>query len=117
MGVNVLTDSVPPKEETLFPATCIEAELGRLLDRVELLREITTAIIKWRKKLGEDEFIDAWEGALAFYGEQVQITSDYQGSQTGEMIGLGLDGSLILRKPDGNLEELQFGEIHLRPAL
>ena len=35
IGVNVASESVPPAGELLFPATCVEAELGRPLDRQE----------------------------------------------------------------------------------
>jgi BirA family transcriptional regulator, biotin operon repressor / biotin---[acetyl-CoA-carboxylase] ligase len=117
MGVNVLSASVPPDGEMFFPPTCIENETGQTPDRIELFKGIILAIIKWRKKLGEDEFIQAWDDALAFHGEQVQIMRDQEMLITGELLGLGLDGSLVVRKSDGNLQELQFGEIQLRPAL
>jgi BirA family biotin operon repressor/biotin-[acetyl-CoA-carboxylase] ligase len=117
IGVNVLTASVPPEGEVFFPPTCIENETGRTPDRIELIKEIILAMIKWRKKLGEDEFIQAWDDALAFHGEQVQIMRDQEVPIIGELLGLGLDGSLVIRKSDGNLQEIQFGEIQLRPAL
>ncbi len=40
IGINVLEGSVPPEEMLLFPATSLEAELGHVPDRVELLRDI-----------------------------------------------------------------------------
>ncbi len=117
MGVNVLKASNPPEEGLLFPATTIETELGRPVDRVVLLREIVSALATWRKKLGLEEFIHAWDGALAFHGEQVRLIRDGQEPLTGELIGLKPDGGLIVRALEGNLQEIQFGEMQLRPAL
>jgi BirA family biotin operon repressor/biotin-[acetyl-CoA-carboxylase] ligase len=117
MGVNVLGASTPPEEAVLFPATSIETELGRPVDRVDLLRAILSALVIWRKKLGLGEFIQAWDDTLAFHHEQVQAVRDQQEPLTGELIGLELDGQLVIRTADGNLQAIQFGEIHLRPAL
>ena len=117
MGVNVLKESTPLSDGLLFPSTSIETELGQPLDRVELLKEIISALIKWRKNLGEDGFIHAWEDALAFHGEQVQVIRDQDEPLIGKLIGLELDGSLIIHAIDGNFQNIQFGEIHLRPAL
>ena len=117
MGVNVLTASAPPEDGLDFPATSIEAELGYPLDRVEVLRQLLSALLKWRKQLGTDEFIRAWDHALAFQGEQVQIIRDQREPLDGELIGLKHDGELIIRTIDGDLQKIQFGEIHLRPAL
>jgi BirA family transcriptional regulator, biotin operon repressor / biotin---[acetyl-CoA-carboxylase] ligase len=117
MGVNVLKASAPPEDALNFPATSIEAELGSHLDRLECLMEILSALIKWRKKLGTDEFILAWGHALAFQGEQVQIIADQREPLYGELIGLEPDGQLIIRTAGGHLQKIAFGEMHLRPAL
>lgn len=117
MGVNVLNASTPPAEEMLYPATSIEMELERPLERANLLKAILLSLLKWRNKLGENEFMLAWGEALAFHGEQVQIMDDQRKLLTGELKGLEPDGSLIIRTPDGKLQGIQFGEIHLRPAL
>ena len=73
MGVNVATASVPPSDQVLFPATSIETELGQEINRIEFLREILSALIAWRPKLGTDEFIKAWESSLAFRNEEIQL--------------------------------------------
>ena len=117
VGVNVLMASIPPSESIDFPATCIEIELGRRLDRIELLKEILSALFKWRNKVSGDEFIQAWEDALAFRGQQVDVITESLPSVTGELIGLEPNGNLRVRSLDGNLHLMQFGEIHLRPAL
>jgi BirA family transcriptional regulator, biotin operon repressor / biotin---[acetyl-CoA-carboxylase] ligase len=117
LGVNVLMASKPPSESVDFPATCIEVELGHSLDRIELLKEILSALFIWRKKIGGDEFIQAWEDTLAFRGRQVEVITDSRPPVTGELVGLEPNGNLQVRSLNGNLHLMQFGEIHLRPAL
>jgi BirA family biotin operon repressor/biotin-[acetyl-CoA-carboxylase] ligase len=117
LGVNVLAASVPPADQVLFPATSLESELGYSIDRADSLREILSALLPWRSKLGTDEFLKAWEDVLAFRGEQVQIFKDDEVPLTGELLGLAPDGGLRLREANNNILTIQFGEIHLRPAV
>jgi len=117
LGVNVLAASVPLEDRVLFPATSLETELGHPVDRADLLREILSALLHWRSKLGTDEFLTTWEDALAFRGEQVQIFKDDQSPFMGELLGLAPDGGLRLRQANNNILTIQFGEIHLRPAV
>lgn len=116
MGVNVLASSVPPDEQLLFPATSIESECGQAVDRAELLKEILASLIAWRSKIGQDEFLRAWEQALAFRGEWVEILRDDQPPLRGKVLGLEVDGSLRLKTEHG-CALVPFGEIHLRPAV
>ncbi len=115
IGVNVLAASVPAADPLLFPATSLESELNEPVDRLECLREILSALIRWRPKIGTDEFIRTWEGYLAFRGQQVHVRKDNESTLTGELLGLEPDGSLRLFANDKSLA-IQFGEIHLRPA-
>ncbi len=115
MGVNVRAASIPPANELLFPATCIENELGHSIDRLALLKEILTGIIKWRTKLDGDEFIEAWNQVLAFRGEYVQVSREHEPPLAGRLLGLELDGSLRLMEY-GKPITVPFGEIRLRPT-
>jgi BirA family transcriptional regulator, biotin operon repressor / biotin---[acetyl-CoA-carboxylase] ligase len=118
MGVNVLAASVPPVDQVLFPATSLESELGHSVDRADILCAILSALLLWRSKLGTYEFLKAWEEVLAFRGEQVQIFKDNESPLMGELLGLAPDGGLRLREANNKiLTIIQFGEIHLRPAM
>jgi BirA family biotin operon repressor/biotin-[acetyl-CoA-carboxylase] ligase len=117
MGINVLKGSVPPMEETAFPASSIEAELGHSVDRFELLKNLLAVFMEWRSKLDRDEIIQAWESSLAYRGHQVRVTRENQLPLIGELIGLELNGNLQIHTEDGNIHEIPFGEIHLRPVL
>ena len=116
MGVNVLSSSVPPSEQILFPATCVEDELGQPLDRIEFLKSILGRVLDWRPKLGIDEFLEAWEQNLAFRGQQVQVEAGSGNPVIGEVLGLDSDGGLRLQDEHGKSIIVQFGEVHLRPV-
>lgn len=116
MGVNVLETSVPPADQVLFPATSIQRELGRPVDRADLLRDILTGMLAWRPKLGADVFLETWEERLAFRGKQVRIQGGSGDPVIGEIIGLNQDGSLRLGDAHGKSVTVQFGEVHLRPV-
>jgi len=115
MGVNVLKTSVPLDDQLLFPATSIETQLGYPIDRTGLLKDILKSVLDWRPQLGTDTFLKAWEGSLAFRGQQVQVEGGDKKTLIGELIGLESDGSLRLRTGLGKSVTVRFGEVHLRP--
>jgi BirA family biotin operon repressor/biotin-[acetyl-CoA-carboxylase] ligase len=117
IGVNVRPESVPPPEGLSFPATSLETELGKSVDRLSLLRDILQALLYWRGLLTKEVFPHTWGNYLAFRGEQVEIQVDKGPSTTGQLIGLEPDGSLLLRSQDGQEFTVQFGEVHLRPVV
>jgi BirA family transcriptional regulator, biotin operon repressor / biotin---[acetyl-CoA-carboxylase] ligase len=118
MGVNVLADSVPPAEELLFPATSVESELGKPLKRAEFLRDILSALASWRPKMVTGDVVKAWEQNLSFRGELVYVWQGNEEPLQGRVIGLESDGSLrLLAAKRDKIVTVQFGEIHLRPAV
>jgi biotin-(acetyl-CoA carboxylase) ligase len=114
VSLNINENATPPMEELTFPATSLEKE-GLVIDRFELLHDILVAFIKWRAKLGEPDFIHAWEEALAFRSEQVQVWNETEESHTGILLGIEADGSLRLDS-DGKILAIRFGEVHLSPV-
>jgi|SRR5271157_898267 len=116
LGINVMRASVPPADQVLFPATSMETELRQPIDRIEFLHDALSSLVAWRSKLGTDEFIRAWEAALAFRGEQIQLFEENEQTVKGELLGLQSDGSLQMRANDKILT-VQIGEIHLRSSM
>jgi BirA family biotin operon repressor/biotin-[acetyl-CoA-carboxylase] ligase len=116
MGVNVLSSSVPSENQLLFPATSIETEARHPLDRGKILHDIISALLAWRSKIGSEEFIQAWNEALAFRGEDIQLLNDNGTPLNGKLLGLEADGSLRV-KADNKTLTVQIGEIHLRPGV
>jgi BirA family biotin operon repressor/biotin-[acetyl-CoA-carboxylase] ligase len=115
IGVNVLKDSVPPRETLLFPATSLEEELGYPPERLEILRKILATLIELRPRLGTDEFVEQWQSLLAFREQPVQVETGGQPPIIGQLVGLDSDGSLRLRKEHGESVTVRFGDVRLRP--
>lgn len=115
MGINVTVEAIPPAAELTFPATSIESQSGAPVDRLELLRDVLTELIDWRGKMGADEFLSAWEAALAFRGQTVRVQLREVEQIVGQVAGLDPDGSLRLRLPDGQIRGVHVGDVHLRP--
>lgn len=118
MGVNLLAGSNPPDRELLFPATSVEAELGRPLEREGLAHDILSALVEWRPRLATGELVKAWEEKLLFRGETVHVTQGNGKRLEGRVVGLDPDGSLrLLAAERDKVITVHFGEIHLRPAV
>ena len=117
MGINVYKTSVPPTEVLQFPATSIEDQLGKKApEREEMLKSVMNSFIYWRERMATDEFIDIWEGALAFRSEQVQIHAGNETPIIGELNGLESDGSLRLHDVHDKSIIVRFGDVSLRPT-
>jgi len=114
IGLNVKSRSVPPPEQVAFPATCVENETGRKVDRPRLLREILRSFLYWREHLDDPSFLQAWEKRLAFIGEEIEIFNGERTLQVGVVQGLDIDGSLRLLSSSGEIVKIQVGEVHLR---
>jgi BirA family biotin operon repressor/biotin-[acetyl-CoA-carboxylase] ligase len=114
MGVNVARESVPPPSGLNFPATSVHSE-GLKIDRYELLKNILTELISRRATLASDEFLRAWEDALAFRDRTVRVWIGETEQVDGQILGLEVDGSLRVKTTEGEIRAIQFGEVHLRP--
>lgn len=117
VGINVRRGAVPPPEGLNFPATSLEAEAGKAIERIALLHAILLGLLRWRPQLGTVPFIQAWEGRLAFRDSQVEVRLEGRPEQIGRLEGLDPDGSLRLRMQDGAVVSIQLGDVHLRPVL
>lgn len=116
IGINVASSAVPPADEVLFPATCVEEHLDEPVDRLELLRSVLKSFFEWRQHVGSAGFIQAWESRLAFIGEQVTLkNSDGQGF-SGILSGVDAQGNLRIQLGDGTPKLVSVGDVHLRPV-
>jgi len=118
IGVNVSPDSVPPDEEIIFPATCVESVLGKSISRTELLCSILENLIQLRTQLFKPEFMELWNQYLAFRGSWVLLTirDSKQAKEIHEVQVIGLDpqGGLKVRTKSGNIQNLFSGELSLK---
>jgi BirA family biotin operon repressor/biotin-[acetyl-CoA-carboxylase] ligase len=110
IGINVRPAALPPAQHLQFPATCVEAALGRPVDRWALLRQVLEALLQWRDRMDSTTFVPAWERRLAFLGQPVQV-----GETAGRLVGLTPEGHLRLETGQGE-RIFPMGEISLRPS-
>ena len=116
IGINIAPFSVPPTKFLNFPATCVEAVLGKKVARVGLLRHSLAALLDWRPRLNSPAFIQAWENRLAFRNEWVHLRTGTSEMVEGKILGLTPDGHLKLLMASGDVGVFQSAEVHLRPA-
>lgn len=111
VGVNVSTGSFPP--EIAMRATALETELGRPVDRGEVLAQTLIGIAHWYRALLEaryDEVLYAWrKAAPSATGTAVKWTTP-QGAHTGVSAGIDDTGALLVRTSAG-IERLIAGEV------
>jgi BirA family transcriptional regulator, biotin operon repressor / biotin---[acetyl-CoA-carboxylase] ligase len=115
IGVNVAPSSVPPSEELLFPAVCVEAVLGKPVERSALLAKILTSVFDWRSRLGSAEFMKAWHSRMAFVGERVYVSRPVAEPLDGILEGVDESGGLHLRLQNGEVIQVLVGDVSLRP--
>ena len=115
IGINVASSSLPPAEDLLFPAVCVEEVFGRPVERWQLLRATLEAFFAWRPRLGSPEFMTAWQSRLAFVGEDVSVSRVASEPFHGTLLGVDGQGNLQLRLPDGQEAEVLTGDVSLRP--
>jgi len=115
IGANIKPSSVPPADTMLYPATCIEDAIGMTVNRLRLLNIIIKRIIHWREHFQTASFLAAWEEKLAFKGEWVQILQPKQETLTGKLLGVELNGNLVLETETGERLSISVGDLHLRP--
>ncbi len=117
IGLNVSASAVPPPESLNFPATSVEAESSHPVDRLALLVEILTALLRWRGQMNSNLFLQTWEAWLAFRGEEIEIVADTGERRAGILEGLTREGCLRVRAEPGQIFTVHFGEIQVRPRL
>jgi len=116
IGINVGLAAVPPDDQVLFPAACVEQALGRPLERVELLAAVLRQVFSLRSALGSAAFHTMWQEHLAFRGEEVRV--DWLGpgeTVDGQVLGIDPNGNLRLRLQTGSEISVAAGDVRLRP--
>jgi BirA family biotin operon repressor/biotin-[acetyl-CoA-carboxylase] ligase len=119
IGINVATKSVPPVNwdhlnPNPYPATCVEAVLGAPVDRWELLHDVIEELLRTRKRLSREIYLQALQDNLAFMGEWVQISTPGidDSYKLVRIIALEVDGALQIQDKSGQQSSLRIGEIH-----
>jgi BirA family biotin operon repressor/biotin-[acetyl-CoA-carboxylase] ligase len=115
IGVNIAPSSVPPSEDLLYPAACVEEFLDKPLDRFDLLGRILTAFFARRAQIGQPVFLADWETRLAFKGETVILHPPGETAIRGTLLGIDAQGSLRLWDENSTERIVTAGDLTLRP--
>ncbi|MBE0688262.1 MAG: biotin--[acetyl-CoA-carboxylase] ligase [Anaerolineaceae bacterium] len=117
IGVNVLPQSIPPKELLQFPATCLQDYCPYSIDRFDVMAALMNAFSFWRSQIHLPEFLNQWQKSLAFRGEKVYIKQKDGNVQiSGKLLGLTPNGDLEILSENNQKQTITVGDVHLRPA-
>lgn len=116
MGINILKESIPAAEDVKFPATSIESELGRPVEREQFLEDVISSLIKRLPQIDTDGFLVSWENQLAYKQQPVQVITGTNETIDGILLGLESDGGVRLRREDGSELTIRYGDVSLRPS-
>ncbi|MFA5909477.1 MAG: biotin--[acetyl-CoA-carboxylase] ligase [Vicinamibacterales bacterium] len=107
VGLNLLPSAYPP--EVVARATSLEAELGRAVDRGQVLAEVLAALTDRLATLAGSpgDILQAWRAASpSATGTRVEWDG-----RTGTTAGIDESGALLIRTPSG-IERVIAGEVH-----
>lgn len=110
IGVNVFRHALP--DDVPFPATTLEAALGRPPDRGELLVRLLERVDFWSERLADRALLDACRVYSVTLGQRVTV-------RAGDTVWVGLaedldeQGALLLRTDDGQRHRLLAGDVTL----
>lgn len=104
LNVNLTPYELPATDPDALAATSLAIELGREVDRIELLRQVMSDIdevydLLWRRRF--DTVFDGWIDRLAGRGERVRVVTSDRRVRRGILTGVDLDGALLLQTSDG----------------
>ncbi|HKY84539.1 MAG TPA: biotin--[acetyl-CoA-carboxylase] ligase [Anaerolineales bacterium] len=115
IGIDVGADSVQKLGSLSFPAKAVEAHVGRMVSRTQLIASVLRSLETWYPRVGTEAFLDAWEGALAFKGGRVQVETGDRLLE-GRLLGLGRDGEARIELASGEVVFAGGEASNLRPA-
>ncbi len=113
IGVNV---NLTPSDlgEFPLPATTLSEELGRVVSRLDLVRQLLVEMDRlYLSLLAGGSVYEEWRDRLVTLGKRVRVTwgtARYEGVAE----SVARDGSLLLRRADGSLTRVVAGDVALR---
>ncbi len=119
VGINV-NGQLPDDLQLQYPATTLQAELGRPTARLALLVAQMAAFKHWLAALESPAFIAAVNARLLWRGQRVQVVDSdraaAQPAQIGMLHSVTAAGELQLQLEHGEMLQIPAGELHLRRA-
>lgn len=110
IGINISAQKLPKIEK--YPITSLEREIGSLIDRAELLIELSSTLHELLKVENFKSIIREWENRLAQRGAVVEVWQN-ENVTTGEFIGLDEVGGVVIQTEDQQKHIFYYGDLYL----
>jgi BirA family transcriptional regulator, biotin operon repressor / biotin---[acetyl-CoA-carboxylase] ligase len=105
---------VPFDEELVAIATNLEAEAGRVLNRVELIYQLLETVDFWAARIASDELFFAWKSRLSTLGQHV-VVEGVNERIVGQAVDVDSNGTLLIKTADASIVPVMAGDVSLRP--
>jgi BirA family biotin operon repressor/biotin-[acetyl-CoA-carboxylase] ligase len=115
IGINIGSASIEDRDRFDFPAACLEEQLGRPVERVEVIQKVLEALSIRCTQIGTGELMTAWDDYLAYKGQVVTVQGPQMNS-TGKVVGINASGQLRLQLFTGEVLNIGVAGQHLRPV-
>jgi len=113
VNVSFLEDDAPA---LMAPAISLKAAAGREVSRLKVLAALLGYVeVRYERLRGGALPHDEWQTRLATVGQMVQVTMPGL-VLTGLATGVDVDGALLVRRTDGEVERVLAGDVTLRGA-
>ena len=114
LGIGVNVNAGPPPDLPLdYPATCLAAEVGRMLDRDRVAEAILSAFDDLYLQIGTPAVTAALTARLAMRGKMIRVTG-WNETCTGILEGVTDEGAIVMRLDSGEGKSILPGDVHLR---
>ena len=114
LGIGVNVNAGPPPDLPLdYPATCLAAEVGRMLDRDRVAEAILSAFDDLYLQIGTPAVTAALTARLAMRGKMIRVTG-WNETCTGILEGVTDEGAIVVRLDSGEGKTILAGDVHLR---
>jgi len=114
MGINVKDAAIPDARYLNYPATSLESELGKSIERTTILQQILDNLFAIYPLILDDRFLNKWENELSSLHQKVKVMSKNDQNKdvmlTATVIGLANNGELIVQTKEGKQIFLQHGD-------
>lgn len=117
IGVGINANLVHFPEEIRSTATSLKLELGREVNRAELIAAVMKRFEKlngmFERRGSLEDMADPYNRLCVNTGRQVRVL-DPRGEYTGQALGIDPGGSLLVKTEDGTLNRISSGEVSVR---
>ncbi|RPI95470.1 MAG: biotin--[acetyl-CoA-carboxylase] ligase [Chloroflexi bacterium] len=115
IGLNVRLAS--ETQSLIAGATSLEAELGRPVNRLDLLRSLLDRVDNWAALAGEPLLLDTWRASLSTLGKRVRVYTAPHNVQspyyTGTAEAVDDGGALLVRLDSGEQRRVIAADVGL----